>query len=307
MAYSNDLFTRINERFGHLSKGQKILASYLSENIEECSFLTASMLGQRVGISESTVVRFAKEMGYSGYPEFQKALEELVLSRLNKTPSKLDFGKIDKSSLLSSVLLEDAIHITNTIENIDEQTFSMAVDMIDKAENIYIIGLRNSYALAEYLYFNLNLAYSRVHLLNTNSNAEILEQMLRIGKKDLIIGISFPRYSMRTLKALEYAKSRNAKVISITDSPHSPLNLYSSCNLICESAFSSITESLVAPMSLINALIAAVSVKNEKQIIKNLSDLEAIWDDYQVSGSDEIDYLSDTLKMHYHLPEKNNE
>lgn len=304
---TNSLISRINERYGSLSKGQKILAAYITDNYDKAVFLTAARLGEVVGVSESTVVRFAAHLGYKGYPEFQRALEELVRNKLNSVQRmEHTYGRISQSEILETVLQSDAERIRTTLETIDEQAFNLAVDTILEARNIYIIGIRSCAPLAEFLAFYFNLMFENVHLLHTNSSSEVFEQMVHINKKDVIIGISFPRYSMRTLKALEFANNRSAKVITLTDSVHSPMNLYSSCNLIAKSDMASIVDSLVAPLSVINALIMALCMKKQGQVVKNLEMLENIWEEYQVYGSDEIDYIDDSMKMRYaRLGEKN--
>ena len=292
MSNRNDLSNRINESYSKLSKGQKLLAAYITDNYDKAVFLTAAKLGETVGVSESTVVRFAMHLGYKGYPEFQSALADQVRSKLNSVQRmEVTYGRISQSKILESVLKADADRIRSTLGRIDEQAFEMAVDTILSAKNIYIIGIRSCAPLAEFLSFYFTLMFEHVHLLRTNSSSEIFEQMVRIGRDDVIIGISFPRYSMRTLKAMEFANNRSAKVITVTDSVHSPMNLYSSCNLIAKSDMSAIVDSLVAPLSLINALIMAVCMKRQKDVAENLELLEQVWEDYQVYGNDEINYM----------------
>ena len=284
MGNTRDLSNRINESYSRLSKGQKLLATYITDNYDKAVFLTAARLGEVVGVSESTVVRF-------GYPEFQNALEELVRNKLNSIQRmEVTYGRISQSKILESVLHSDADKINTTLEKIDQEAFEIAVNTILNAKHIYIIGIRSCAPLA---------SFDNVHLLQTSSSSEIFEQMVRIGKDDVIIGISFPRYSMRTLKAMEFANNRNAKVITLTDSVHSPMNLYSSCNLIADSDMASIVDSLVAPLSVINALIVALCMKNRKKVAKTLEMLEDIWDEYQVYESDEINYIDDSIKMRY--------
>ena len=256
---TNDLTSRINECYGSLSKGQKILATYITDNYDKAVFLTAAKMGQVVGVSESTVVRFATHLGYKGYPEFQKALEEMVRNKLNSIQRmEVTYGRISQSHILETVLQSDQEKIKDTLEHIDEHAFELAVDTIIKAKHIYIVGIRSCAPLAAFMAFYFNLMFENVTLLQTNNSSELFEQMVRISKDDVIIGISFPRYSMRTLKAMEFANNRNAKVITLTDSVHSPMNLYSSCNLIARSDMASIVDSLVAPLSVINALIVAL-------------------------------------------------
>ena len=300
MANTNDLLNRINSKYSAMSKGQKLLAAYITDNYDKAVFLTAAKMGETVGVSESTVVRFAMNLGYKGYPEFQKALEELVRNKLNSVQRmEVTYGRISQSKILESVLQSDADKLKTTLEKIDHNAFELAVDTILEAKNIYVVGIRSCAPLASFLSFYLNLMFDNVRLLHTNSSSEMFEQMIRIDENDVIIGISFPRYSMRTLKALEFANNRNAKVITITDSVHSPMNLYSSCNLIADSDMASIVDSLVAPLSVINALIVALCMKKQKEVAKTLTMLEEIWDEYQVYENDEIDYIDDSIKIHY--------
>ncbi len=300
MANTNDLLNRMNKNYSKMSKGQKLLATYITDNYDRAVFLTAAKMGDIVGVSESTVVRFAMSLGYKGYPEFQNALEELVRNKLNSS-QRIDvtYGKFSQSDILETVLQSDADKIKTTLEKIDSSAFDLAVDTILNARSIYIIGIRSCAPLASFLAFYLNLMFDNVRLLHTNSSSEIFEQMLRINEEDVIIGISFPRYSMRTLKALEFANNRSAKVITITDNIHSPMNLYSSCNLIADSDMASIVDSLVAPLSVINALIVALCTKKQKEVAKTLTKLEEIWDEYQVYENDEIDVIDDSIKIHY--------
>lgn len=297
---TNDLTSRINECYGSLSKGQKILATYITDNYDKAVFLTAAKMGQVVDVSESTVVRFATHLGYKGYPEFQKALEEMVRNKLNSIQRmEVTYGRISQSHILETVLQSDQEKIKDTLEHIDEHAFELAVDTIIKAKHIYIVGIRSCAPLAAFMAFYFNLMFENVTLLQTNNSSELFEQMVRISKDDVIIGISFPRYSMRTLKAMEFANNRNAKVITLTDSVHSPMNLYSSCNLIARSDMASIVDSLVAPLSVINALIVALCMKKQGEVAKTLETLEDIWNEYQVYENDEINYIDDKIKMRY--------
>ena len=297
---TNDLTSRINECYGSLSKGQKILATYITDNYDKAVFLTAAKMGQVVGVSESTVVRFATHLGYKGYPEFQKALEEMVRNKLNSIQRmEVTYGRISQSHILETVLQSDQEKIKDTLEHIDEHAFELAVDTIIKAKHIYIVGIRSCAPLAAFMAFYFNLMFENVTLLQTNNSSELFEQMVRISKDDVIIGISFPRYSMRTIKAMEFANNRNAKVITLTDSVHSPMNLYSSCNLIARSDMASIVDSLVAPLSVINALIVALCMKKQGEVAKTLETLEDIWNEYQVYENDEINYIDDKIKMRY--------
>lgn len=287
---TNELLNQIRERYAKLSKGQKLLADYIMENYDKAVFLTASRLGKTVGVSESTVVRFATQLGYEGYPEFQRALEELVRNKLNSIQRmEVAYGRISQSEILETVLQSDAEKIKMTVANIDKDHFEKAVDMMLHAKRIYIVGIRSCAPLASFLGFYLNLIFENVTLVNTNSSSEIFEQLIRIGEEDVIIGISFPRYSVRTLKTLEFANNRKAKIITLTDSMHSPMTSYASCNLIARSDMASIVDSLVAPLSVVNALVVALCMKKRDEITKTLGTLEEIWDEYQVYNKDEMD------------------
>ena len=300
MNNSNELINRINEKYSSMSKGQKLLSTYITDNYDKAVFLTAEKLGKVVGVSESTVVRFATHLGYRGYLEFQKALEELVRNKLNSIQRmEVTYGRISQSKILDTVLQSDAEKIKSTLEQIDQNAFESALDIILNAKHIYIVGIRSCAPLASFMSFYFNLMFDNVHLLHTSSSSELFEQMVRISEEDVIIGISFPRYSMRTLKAMEFANNRNAKVITLTDSVHSPMNLYSSCNLIAKSDMASIVDSLVAPLSVINALIVALCMRKQSEVAETLEALEDIWNEYQVYESDEINYIDDHMKMRY--------
>jgi DNA-binding MurR/RpiR family transcriptional regulator len=300
MATTSDLISKINEKYGKMSKGQKLLANYIIDNYDKAVFLTAAKLGEMLGVSESTVVRFASFIGYKGYPEFQQALEALVRAKLNASDRiEITSGGIEQNGVLRTVLSSDALKIKNTMETIDEAAFENAVESILNARRIYVVGIRTCAPLASFLSFYLNMIFDNVVNLQTSSTSELFEQMIHINEKDCIIGISFPRYSMRTLKALEFANNRRADVITITDSIHSPMNLYSSCNLIAESDMHAAVDSLVAPLSVINALLVALCNKKQAQVAKNLEMIEEVWNNYQFYENDEIDMVDDSIKMYY--------
>lgn len=295
---TNKLIARIESKYSKLSKGQKRLADYVRQNYDKAVFLTAARLGEIVGVSESTVVRFATQLGYKGYPGFQKALEELVRNKLNSIQRmEVTYGRISQSEILETVLHSDIDKIKQTLSAIDHKAFNLAIDTILGAEKIYVIGIRSCAPLASFLSFYLNLVCADVTAVTTNSSSEIFEQLIRINEKDVIIGISFPRYSMRTLKALEFASNRKANVITLTDSVHSPMNLYSSCNLIARSDMASIVDSLVAPLSVINALIVALCMKKQDEVVSTLEMLEKIWGEYQVYSGDELNPVSGTVSV----------
>lgn len=300
-----DIITRMNEKFMKMSKGHKAIASYISDHYEQAVFMTAAKLGETVGVSESTVVRFASGLGYDGYPEFQKELESWVKNKLN-TVQKIGtkYGKSTQSEILSSVLHADIEKIQDTLVSLDAAAFEAAVDIILEAETVYLVGVRSCEPLADFLHFYLNMIRGNVVVLKTTSVTEMFEQMIRISDKDAIVGISFPRYSMRTLKAMEFANDRNAKVITVTDSIHSPMNLYSSCNLLARSDMVSIVDSLVAPLSLINALVVALCLKRPDEVKENLETLEEVWNNYQVYLNDEINFIDEEPMLNYPLMRK---
>ena len=298
MVGKNELLDRIEGHYAKMSKSQKKLADFIKTSYEKAVFMTAAKLGEVDGVSESTAVRFAVQLGYRGYPQFQKALEELVSNRLNSIQRmEVTYGRISQSEILMSVLQSDIEKIKMTMEHIDQNAFELAVDTILQARRIYIVGIRSCAPLANFLGFYLNLVCDNVITVNTNSSSEIFEQLIRISEEDVIIGISFPRYSMRTLKALEFANNRKAKIITLTDSIHSPMNLYSSCNLIARSDMASIVDSLVAPLSVINALVVALCMKKQTEVIERLETLEQIWDEYQVYSRDELNQASDQVTL----------
>lgn len=298
MEQADNLLLRIQKYDKTFSKGQKRLAAYVLKNYDKAVFLTASKLGKEVGVSESTTVRFATQLGYKGFPEFHRALEELVWNKLNSIQRmKVTYGHVPEAEILDTVFQSDIEIIKLTMEHIDHAAFEMAVETLLSARTIYIIGIRSCAPLASFLSFYLNMILDDVRLIQTSSASEIFEQMIRIGDQDAIIGISFPRYSMRTLKAIEFANNRNAKVITLTDSVHSPINLYSSCNLIARSDMASIVDSLVAPLSVVNALVVALCMKRQKEVVHTLETMEKIWDEYQVYSNDEMEHADDTIKM----------
>lgn len=304
MEPQNDIRKRIQEKIQdekkRFSKGQRLILGYIEQHSDKAAFLTAAKLGEAVGVSESTVVRFAISLGYEGYPEFQRSLQEYVKQKLNSIQRiEMTSGilsELSESGVLESVLNADAEKIKITLETLDKKAFEQAVDIILRAKTIYIIGIRSCAPLASFLGFYLNLMFEDVRILQSSNSSELFEQMLRIGETDVIIGISFPRYSMRTLKALEFASHRKAQVITLTDSRSSPMNLYSSCSLLAKSDMASIVDSLVAPFSVINALIVALCMKKQGEVVQTLETLEKIWDEYQIYNNDEIDTTKEKVK-----------
>ncbi len=307
MAIENryDVITRINEHYGKMSKGQKAISAFIYDHYDQAVFMTAARLGETVGVSESTVVRYAMFIGYNGYPEFQRDLEDWVQNKINSVQKiGAKYGKSTQSEILTSVLQADIEKLQDTIQKLDPVAFETAVDIILEAKTVYVMGVRSCEPLAEFLNFYLNMIRGSVVLLKTTSISETFEQMIRIDGQDAMIGISFPRYSMRTLKAMEFANDRNAKVITVTDSVHSPMNLYSSCNLLARSDMVSIVDSLVAPLSVINALVVAMCLKRPEEVKRSLKDLEEAWNNYQVYLNDEINFIDEEPMLNYPLRRK---
>lgn len=280
---SKDLLITIEENMSTFSKGQKIIAKYILEQFDKAAFMTASKLGNTVGISESTVVRFAMRLGYAGYPELQDALQSLIRNRLTAVQRiEVTTSRLGNSDVLSSVLMSDIEKIKMTLENIDRIEFEAVINSIINAKKIYILGVRSSSALASFLGFYFNLIFDNVRLVHTTSVSEIFEQILRVKEDDVVIGISFPRYSKRTINALKYAKNCNSTVIAITDSISAPVAQYATHILTAKSDMVSFVDSLVAPLSLINALIVALALRKKDDVANIFTKLENIWDEYNV-------------------------
>lgn len=277
-----DLMRNIQTKFPRLSKGQKLIAEYILKHYDKAAFMTAAKLGTSVGVSESTVVRFANELGFSGYPKLQKALQELIKNKLT-TAQRIELSNdfITEENALKGVLKADMENIRSTLEKINHKTFEEVVELIFKAKKIYIIGLRSSTALSDFLGFYLNVILDNVKVVNYGVS-DIFEQMFTVSEGDLVIGIGFPRYAKRTIEALTFAQSRNAKVVAITDSLLSPLAAQADYSLIAQSNMASFVDSLVAPLSVINALIIAVGLREKDKISNTYSSLESIWEEYQV-------------------------
>ena len=291
----NDVLKQIKDSFPNISKSQKKIAHYIIEDTDEAAFATAAQIASATGVSESTVVRYTVTMGFDGYPGFQQAIAGSIRRRLNRV-NRIDIRhNMSGSKILETVLKGDSDKILSTLSEINSDTFNLAVDIISEASKVYIVGVRSSAPLAELFAFYLRMIIPDVVLVTTTSSSEMLEQMIHLKETDVVIGISFPRYSLRTLKAMEFANNRNAKVIAITDNAHSPMNLYSSCNLFARSDMASIVDSLVAPMSLINALVVALSINNSSKLVHNLEQLNDVWEDYQLTNNDEINFLGDNL------------
>lgn len=278
-----DLLTTINSAMPQFSKGQKLIANYILTHYDKSAFMTASKLGATVGVSESTVVRFATELGFDGYPGLQRALQEMIRNRLTTVQRiEVTSDQIGTDSVFDKVLNLDIEKIRRTLEESSREDFNTAVDAIVNARSIYIIGSRSAAALAQFLAYYFNLMFENVKLVHTTSSSEMFEQIMRISDEDVMIGISFPRYSKHTVKALKYASDNGANVLAITDSVMSPLAEHAGHLLLARSDMASFVDSLVAPLSVINALIVAVGIKKRGEISKTFEKLERIWDEYDV-------------------------
>lgn len=286
----NDLITKIQSVLPGFSKGQKQIARFILEHYDKAAFMTASRLGVTVGVSESTVVRFATELGYDGYPHLQRALQEMIRNKLTSVQRMEVAGdRMGGRDVLQTVLHADTDMIRVTLDEIDRDAFQGAVDALMGAKRIYILGVRSSSALASFLGFYFNLLFENVTLVHTNSVSEIFEQVLRVGPGDVLFGISFPRYSKRTLSAMKYARDRGARVIALTDSQLSPLARVADHVLLARSDMASFVDSLVAPLSVINALIVAVGMSRRDEIEHTFNKLERIWEEYDVYEKPEDD------------------
>lgn len=280
---SKMLISRVEKAYPTLSKGHKLIADFILAHYDKAAFMTAAKIGEKVGISESTVVRFATEIGYNGYPELQRNLQELIKSRLTSV-QRMEVANINVSegSLLDKALSADIDMIRATLEQTSRQAFVSSVDAINHARRIYIIGVRSSASLASFMAFYFNLLCDNVVLVDSASASEMFEQMYRITKDDVCIAISFPRYSKQTVNALRFVRDRGATIVSITDSSSSPIAHLATHLLIARSNMVSFVDSLVAPLSLINALIAATARSRSEEVYNNLHALETIWGEYQV-------------------------
>ena len=278
-----DVLSLLEKEKGSFSKGQRRIAQFISENYDKAAFMTAGKLGQTVGVSESTVVRFAAELGYDGYPSMRKALQEMIRNRLTSV-QRIEVAKelINKDNVLESVLCADMEKLQATLDECDRDSFNEAVDTMLSARNIYIVGMRSSTCLANFMGFYLNLLLDNVHIIQDTTVSEVYEQIIRIREGDVFIGISYPRYSSRTVKAMKFAKSTGARVVGITDGESSPFVGVADTLLFAKSDMVSFLDSLVAPLSLINALIVSVGTRCKTNITDTFAKLESIWKDYEV-------------------------
>ena len=278
-----DLFTLLQQNAQNFSKGQRLLARYIMEAYDKAAFMTANRLGKTVGVSESTVVRFAVELGYDGYPSMQKAMQEMVLNRLTSVQRiEVTNDRIGDQDVLTTVLQSDADKLRQTAELVDRNAFSEAVNKILNAKNIYVLGCRSAAPLASFLGYYLNFMFSNVHIVTASGASEVFEKLIRVDAEDVVIGISFPRYSAATSKGAQYCRTTGATVIGLTDSHLSPLGQNCDHVLLAKSDMLSLVDSLVAPLSLINALIVALTTGREQTLTKTFDALERVWDEYNV-------------------------
>lgn len=279
----NDILTIIQSKMSGFSKGQKLIAKYILESYDKAAFLTASKLGTTVNVSESTVVRFAVELGYSGYPEMQKALQEMILNRLTSVQRmEVTNDRIGDQDVLSMVLQADIDKIRMTNEITDRKAFADAVDAILNARRIYIVGVRSSAPLANFLGFYYGYMFDNVCVVNNAGIGDMFERIVRVQPEDVVIGISFPRYSTSTTKGIQYCHEVGAKVIALTDYADSPVGQFADHVLVAKSDMVSLVDSLVAPLSLINALIVATAQRREAELSRTFEELERIWDKHGV-------------------------
>ncbi len=280
---ATDVLSAIHDRLRTFSKGQKLIAGFILQSYDKAAFMTASKLGKTVGVSESTVVRFAVELGFDGYPSMQKTLQEIVRNKLTSVQRiEAANDRIGNQDVVSTVLQADIDTLRRTSETLDRREMDASVDAILAARHIYIVGVRSSAAIASFLNFYFRNIFDNVSLVPSTATSEMFEQLLRVGREDVVIGISLPRYSSRTIKAMQYARDCGATTISITDKPDAPAGKIADHVLVAKSDMVSIVDSLVAPMSVVNALIVAVGRKREEEVSKTFKDLERLWDEYDV-------------------------
>ena len=280
---TQDVLSILQEKQSTFSKGQRRIAKYILEAYDKAAFMTANRLAKTVGVSESTVVRFAVELGFNGYPSMQKAMQEMVLNRLTSVQRMgVANDRIGDQDVVSMVLGADADKLRQTAEVVSREDFQAAVQAILKARHIYVVGVRSTSALAGFLGYYLNFMFDNVHVVTTSGASEMFEKLVGVGSEDVVVAFSFPRYSTSTLTGAQYCRSTGATVVSITDSRLSPLGQNSDYVLVAKSDMLSLVDSLVAPLSLVNALIVALATKRETELSKTFNTLERVWEEYNV-------------------------
>ncbi len=280
---NTDILSILHQRSSEFSKGQRMIAAYITEFYDKAAFMTAGKLGKAVGVSESTVVRFALELGYDGYPGMQKAMQEMVANRLTSVQRiEVANDRIGGRDVISTVLQADMDKLRRTEEQVDRRQFAAATEAILKAKGIYILGVRSAAPLASFLGYYLNYMFSNVHIITASGSGEMFEGIVSVGPEDAVIAYSFPRYSAATAKGVQYCRSAGATVIGFTDSAQSPVGQSCDYVLLAKSDMQSLADSLVAPLSLTNALLVALAAGREQELGKNLEKLEHIWEEYRV-------------------------
>ncbi len=288
-ANPSNLMARIARSMPDMSKGQRAIASFILGNYDRAAYMTAARIGEEANVSESTVVRFAMELGFEGYPHFQKVLQEELKVKLTSVQRLKASAKLaDHGDILGAVLQSDIDKLKRTYDRIDRNTFNAAVELILKANRIYILGVRSAAPLAAFMGFYFNLIFDNVRLVHTTSVSEMFEQILAVRAGDVVIGVSFPRYSKRTIKAMAYARSTGASVLAITDKANTPIADSADICLLAPSDMASFVDSLVAPLSVINALIAAIGYRRQEHVTQTLEKLERIWDEYDVYDKGDV-------------------
>ena len=278
-----DILDTLQEKMPEFSKGQRRLAQFITESYDKAAFMTANRLGKAVGVSESTVVRFAVELGYDGFPSMQKAMQEMVVNRLTSVQRiEVANDRIGNQDIVTTVLQADIDKLRQTGETVDRKEFQAAVNAILKARRVYILGVRSAATLANFLGYYLNYMFRNVHIVTASGAGEMFEQIVGVGAEDVVIAFSFPRYSVSTAKGAQYCRSTGATVIGVTDSRLSPLGQNCDHVLLTKSDMVSLVDSLVAPLSLVNALIVALAAKRENELTKTFNSLEHIWEEYNV-------------------------
>ena len=284
---NKDILEQLEENSRGFSKGQRLIARYITENYDKAAFMTAGRLGKTVGVSESTVVRFATELGYDGYPGMRKAMQEMVRSRLTSVQRiAVAQDMLDGSNVLKYVMSSDIEKLQSTMAELDRGSFDEAVNAIENASHLYLVGMRSSAALASFMAFYMNFLLDNVRLIHDTTSNEVYEQIMHIGPGDVYVGISYPRYSSSSLKAMEFAKSRGATVVALTDNANSPFAQAADIRLYAKSDMVSFLDSLIAPMSLINALIVAVAARKQETLAQTFNYLEELWSRYEVFTAD---------------------
>ena len=280
---SQDILTELQEKMSEFSKGQRRIAQYILETYDKAAFMTANRLGKTVGVSESTVVRFAVDLGYDGYPSMQKAMQEMVLNRLTSVQRmEVANDRLGDQDVVSMVVHADMEKLRQTSENLSREDFSAAVNAILNARRIYILGVRSVAPLANFLGYYLNYMFHNVQIITGSGAGEMFERIVNISSEDVLVAFSFPRYSASTTKGAKYCRSVGAKVVGVTDTKLSPLGQCSDYVLVAKSDMVSLVDSLVAPLSIINALLVAIASKRENEITQTFENLEKIWDEYNV-------------------------